>query len=226
MAPNNQREEVLTPQDVFDVRGYLLEYLPAELANQILDTLSTGPNLFKIESHDQGWGGEDSQGSWTWFEAAIVRDFKDEYSEGSDDEAKIRQALSIRERRSKRGPIGHWDIEIPPTQWFFGWFGSTTPTKGPTLITVKNPNMESDVWDIQRNARASREYRLHEVVWTRDLNEEVDEEAHFQATGSKLGVGFVRSLQAGDRIAVLARAQYPAWVNWVKSVDLEIYLSV
>ncbi|KAF8968110.1 hypothetical protein BDZ97DRAFT_1916334 [Flammula alnicola] len=261
---NQRRDEVLTPQDVFDVRGYLLEYIPTELANQILDEAQYWPKVsckyeplgeptlmvasryhigteccllspkipevrdaskivkvcFKIESRDEGWIGQALRGQYqrsrTWSEAAIVRDFKDEYGVRADDET-IRQALSIRERRSKQGPIGDWKLERPPGQWFYGALRQS--------LTLVNLNRDSDVWEIQRNLWGSRQCRLHETVWTRDLDEGVNEEAHFQATGSKLGLGFVRSLQAGDRIAVLAKAQFPAWMNWVKSVELEIYLS-
>ncbi|KAF8964468.1 hypothetical protein BDZ97DRAFT_1815245 [Flammula alnicola] len=162
---------------------------------------------FRITSHDQGWCIDNNfpgkyQGSWTWFEAAIVRDFIEDRDiiDTEDLQTRIQGALNARMRNEDTG-----------------------------VVTAKNANEGSDVWHIQTNIRACRHSVTHEVAWTSDTNErdsDADEKEVFCATGSKLGRGFVRSLEMSDRVAVIARAKYPGWSNHIGSVDLEIYYSV
>jgi hypothetical protein len=66
-----------------------------------------------------------------------------------------------------------------------------------------NPDT-SKVWHLQSNIRASANEALHEVVWT-----DVDDSKlnAWKETGSGDGRGFVRLLQPGDKIAVIARAR-------------------
>lgn len=76
------------------------------------------------------------------------------------------------------------------------------------VVTVKTPNDEnSDTWDIQRNKRSTKRVQLHTVVWTEEVEEDVNESTLMNETGRGLGRGFVRSLMKDDRIAVMARAQ-------------------
>ncbi|KAF8800987.1 hypothetical protein BYT27DRAFT_7148106 [Phlegmacium glaucopus] len=157
---------------------------------------------FKIVSHDQGWCNQNNfsrpyEGSYTWFEAVVVRDFIYKQPATGSIDARIRNALSIR--------------------------GNSTNGE---VVTVKTPNDEnSDVWIIQRNKRASREYKLHTVLW-KEAHDGTDESVLMNETGRSLGRGFVRSLKMDDRIAVMARAQYLTWFNYIRSVDLEISYSV
>ena len=103
-----------------------------------------------------------------------------------------------------------------------------------------NPDT-SKVWHLQSNIRASENEALHEVVWT-DLDDA--KVNSWEETGSGDGRGFVRLLQPGDKIAVIARAraschlltlnfekltgffQYPGWVNYVRRVEVEIFYSL
>lgn len=125
-------------------------------------------------------------GSYTWFEALIVRDHISQHAApvtggGSNDNEGIYDALDLRRKDEK-----DHDCQI---------------------ITVKNPNDEnSDVWNIQRNKRGSNEYRSHTVIWTED-DEGGEESILIKETGRGLGRGFVRSLKMGDRIAVMVRAK-------------------
>ncbi len=62
-------------------------------------------------------------------------------------------------------------------------------------------------WLVQMNTQASRHVRDHEVVWS-DLSsaEGAPEPEYDEKTGSGRGLDFVETLQAGDRIALIARA--------------------
>jgi hypothetical protein len=241
-----------TLEDVFAVRRSLLVFVPVELANLILneanywpkatlnfdpedplvlsdrdatvcclvtskirDLLLNGPYMivkmirFKIVSHDQGWCDENHfseryKGSYTWFEAIIVRDFiQHTPTMGPSDETEmICQAL---DHRGLEGDNNYNNCEV---------------------VTVKTPDDEKcDTWKIQRNERASGEYQLHTVIWTEEEEEVIDESILMNETGRGLGRGFVRSLKKDDRIAIMARAEFPGWVNHIKSIELEIYYS-
>ena len=137
-------------------------------------------------------------GSWTWFEAAIVRSTNHPQE---SDELGLSSARAIAALVKSGGSASHPDISL-----------------------VKNPGNENDsyTWHVQRNARASKSDEEHEVVWTSDDagQEEdgvVDERELMDKTGAGRGRGFVRSLEKGDRIAVLAYARVSAlaWLGFV-----------
>ena len=119
------------------------------------------------------------------------------------------------------------------------------------VTTVRNShsidNSWTDTWHIQSNVRADDQAVRHTIVWTEKVEDDIDEEVLYSETGSKSGRGFVRSLEIGDRIAVIARAkvsfvifvldhaapsnsednsQYPGWKNHIEKIDLEVYYAV
>ncbi len=62
-------------------------------------------------------------------------------------------------------------------------------------------------WVAQRNVVASSHIRDHEVIWSDLSSAEGGSEPEYDEThGSGRGLGFVKTLQAGDRIALVARA--------------------
>ncbi|TFK60616.1 hypothetical protein BDN72DRAFT_904817 [Pluteus cervinus] len=75
-------------------------------------------------------------------------------------------------------------------------------------------------WVIQRNMRADGEYREYEIVWTKESNFEWD-----GTVGCGTGKGFVEALEPGDKIGIIARAQYPGWVNNTWNAEVEVVLS-
>jgi hypothetical protein len=54
------------------------------------------------------------------------------------------------------------------------------------------------------NVQASRHVRRHDIVWNNNSPQHSCE--YDEKTGSGRGLGFVASLRAGDRIALVARA--------------------
>jgi len=161
---------------------------------------------FVIASRDQGWASEDSfptkyMGSWTWFEAGIIR-----YLKGDDD---------------------HEDEGVCNIQQVNELIKSQGSVSGPDVTMVKNPEKDSYTWHIQRNVRASREETVHEVVWTdSDPDDEVDEREFMDMTGAGRGKGFVRLLEPQHRIAVIAQAKFPGWTNHIASVEVQISYSI
>jgi len=59
-------------------------------------------------------------------------------------------------------------------------------------------------WLLQKNVHVSSIRQTHDVVW---YHGDVIDEASARARGCGSGKGFVEALVAGDRVAVLARAQ-------------------
>ncbi|KAJ7648812.1 hypothetical protein DFH06DRAFT_1050129 [Mycena polygramma] len=86
-------------------------------------------------------------------------------------------------------------------------------------VPRSSPNNKTR-WMVQRNLCAHREFREHVVTWgSRTVARESD-------TGAGDGAGFVTQLRAGDRIAVIARAQFPGWTNVVERVDVSVSYSL
>jgi len=194
------------------------------LTPKLCDLLYSGVNgvvkmksvCFKIASYDlhRAWRDERNftgayEGSYTWFEAVIVREimYKQRTTGPSYAQVEIewiRQALNFRADYKK---YPHCEV-----------------------VTVKTPNdQNSDTWNIQRNKRAAtitpkRTFELHTVVWTAG-EEAADESILMDKTGRGSGRGFVSSLMNDDRIAVMARAKCFSY-NYINSVELEVYYSV
>lgn len=182
---------------------------------------------FWTRSCDQGWGGvRDMKGtsrytlygrmnlmvtmcvcvllgtyhsSWTWFEASILRPVPFPSESGSDSDA----SGYMDPRWLTRTGVFLQKIAGRPLDWSLSENDSDSVGKGLTVVEVDGRKR----WHIQRNVHVSSELKDHEVVWTdRDDDPAEDDTEEDGETGKGKGWGFVRTLRAGDRIAVLARA--------------------
>lgn len=81
--------------------------------------------------------------------------------------------------------------------------------------TNPSPNEEACVWHIQSNLVAQNNEREHEVEWRAGNEQE-------SGPGEGDGKGFLESLKQGDRVGVWARALFPAWINTVNEVAIEV----
>ncbi|EDR04268.1 uncharacterized protein LACBIDRAFT_330767 [Laccaria bicolor S238N-H82] len=174
--------------------------------------------VFRIWSHDQGWGAEPNEphltgpkilliivqygsltpvftayeGSFTWFEAAIC----------PSEELKPGRPL--------------WEIEYPVS----------ADVADPLTLAPRKAG-EWKIWHLQSNVRASPYEALHEIVWTdRDDDSQPATSWNLKKTGSGAGTGFVRSIQPRDVIAVVARARFPGWANYVRRVEVEMFYTI
>ncbi|KAJ2933876.1 hypothetical protein H1R20_g3216, partial [Candolleomyces eurysporus] len=214
----NTREEgphIPTEKDIKLLQEILAQFLPLELVNLILDEAEYWPVIAcnsgnapqKVTQPD---GGKPIQrltepyaGSWTWFEAAIIRGLKGDGIDNPDEVARRIQAPSTRDTSDNANLEDAFQV---PNPWCSG----------------------SKVWHLQSNVRASSQETLHEIVWTDQDDPEKKEETveALERTGAGWGYGFVRELTPGDRIAIYARAQYPGWVNHVGAVEIRMYYSM
>jgi len=91
------------------------------------------------------------------------------------------------------------------------WRGLEAPDQdvGSPLTIVKNPHSNSggNRWHVQSNVRAHSEAVRHTILWTDEVDDDIDEQALYRETGFKSGRGFIGSLEMGDRIAIIARAK-------------------
>ncbi|KAF8177350.1 hypothetical protein K438DRAFT_2041672 [Mycena galopus ATCC 62051] len=77
-------------------------------------------------------------------------------------------------------------------------------------------------WNVQRNFCADDEaYREYIVIWDADGTSIASAEG-----GAGQGVDFISCLEPGDKIAVIARARYPGWANYVQSAQVSVYYSL
>jgi hypothetical protein len=123
-------------------------------------------------------------GSYTWFEACIYRfAANDSYTKNSE--------------QAKTKNIGGMIWE------------SQDDLLRASVTQVPNAMNGERTWLVQRNVRASSDVRQHIVTWTDTSASESeigsDDDGDSDA-GRGGGAGFVRSLVAGDRIALKARA--------------------
>ncbi|KAJ7705704.1 hypothetical protein B0H16DRAFT_1346082 [Mycena metata] len=76
-------------------------------------------------------------------------------------------------------------------------------------------------WNVQRNVTASNQFREHTVTWEADGSV-----APATDSGAGDGANFLEQLSPGDAIAVVARALYPGWCNYVDRVKVTVYYSL
>ncbi|KAF9448076.1 hypothetical protein P691DRAFT_775679 [Macrolepiota fuliginosa MF-IS2] len=174
---------------------------------------------FSLRSCDQGWGGFSEgkntyRNSYTWFEASILRPPARSSSPSPSPPDWVTSTMF-------QGPTNLGHHPSLPSESQSGWTEIHSPHK------TKNRR-----WLVQMNAQASRHIRRHDVTWstTSTSNTAVsrrgegmaDATEYDEKTGSGRGLGFVDCLQAGDRIAFVARALFPGWENNVYETEIEI----
>ncbi|KAK0199698.1 hypothetical protein DFS33DRAFT_184481 [Desarmillaria ectypa] len=244
-STNNEHEDhIPSGDDVISVKRVLNHYLPVEIIDDILDFAQYWPRIherrriglkavafhqvgetfpkaewcytvsppipqnakvcaveFVIESCDQGHGGEPEhrgtyEGSWTWFEAAIIRGEPwwlsevlrmpvDLYQEGLELPDDVRSAARAAEVRSREAEGSRWHIGV--------------------------------------NVTAIGLYKEHTIVWPR-----TDEEIKQRSMKGLVGLSheFVKLLEPGDRVALMARAMFPAWINKVKCASIDVFYTL
>ncbi len=75
---------------------------------------------------------------------------------------------------------------------------------------------------------ADTDFHEHRVTWswTDCVDPDSDEalELEKQGRGKATATGeFVRNLKLGDVVTVWAKSRFPGWVNYVKSVKVDVY---
>ncbi|KAK0487983.1 hypothetical protein EDD18DRAFT_1359927 [Armillaria luteobubalina] len=240
---NEHEDHIPSDDDVFSVKRILNSYLPLEIIDDILGfaqywprirerrriamgapAVSTGETFpkaewcylvsppipqdvkvrsvkFVIESCDQGIGGEPEhrgtyEGSWTWFETAIIR----------GDPWWLSEALRMPVDLYREG------LELPDDVH-----------NAARATEVRSHEEDDSRWHVGVNVTAQGVYKEHTIVWPR-----VDEGIKQQSMKGLVGLSheFVRLLESGDRVALVAMAMFPGWVNRVKRASIDVYYTI
>jgi hypothetical protein len=87
------------------------------------------------------------------------------------------------------------------------------------VVVADQPDAVAERRCIMTNVHASPRVRRHVVIWSANMS------GSSQDDDLRAIEIWVRSLKPGDRIAVVPRARYPRWVNFVKLVKIDIMTS-
>ncbi|KAJ6606884.1 hypothetical protein B0H10DRAFT_2070560 [Mycena sp. CBHHK59/15] len=238
-----------TPNDVFEVRKFLLHFIPAELANIIIDEARYWPRVIAQQEMHVDVSASASPGNNAFLCYLVTPPIPTVEDLESPDVAPRVKMVRFTTLSCDQG----WGGLEPDRNTYNGswtWFEAAIfrptqpgaaqservwlrhalegPVEFPRIgyrsgIEVKNLVDGESHWQVQRNVTASNLLKEHTVVWVAD---DLAAEPELVNNGSGDGAGFVNLLSPGDSIAVIARAQYPGWVNRVRQVDVLVYYAV
>ncbi|KAF7348982.1 hypothetical protein MVEN_01419200 [Mycena venus] len=182
---------------------------------------------FTTVSHDQGWCSDPAlRGTYrgsTWFEAAILR--PSQAQAPSPSPPPTPPPTQTQTQTQTQPPHHGPPASAPPP-------AGLDPALGyDPVLEVASAAADGDGrrrWNVQRNFCASNDHRAHVVAWGAvvhppNSNSDPGAESENADTGAGCGAGFVECLVPGDRIAVIARARYPGWSNFIQRVEVSVY---
>ncbi|KAI9649290.1 hypothetical protein NHQ30_001862 [Ciborinia camelliae] len=194
--------------------------------------------VFRIKSHDQGWGGIPTEkgtyrGSYTWFDVGLERTY-----------ATMREA-----EYPLNGPrfrLTNSDTQAPEltNEIICGLHTifpdvQNSPRHDPEDNTNPHANdplkfehaLNPSAKHLQKNKTATGASQEHTITWrfNDDIHPESPEadELEAQGRGNDTANGeFVRNLKIGDVVTIWAKARYPGWANTVEDVSMDVYWAV
>ncbi|KAF4612890.1 hypothetical protein D9613_011112 [Agrocybe pediades] len=175
------------------------------------------------------------EASYGWFDAVIIRDLKVDPNvpEGefqthvktyikeavnwhSAIDMKGLQVTTVRNPHRKADDDGVWSDQQPVPL-----FDNSNEEN------IKDTYRSYDVWYIQKHIPIY-DQKVYEITWTdADQEEEAETLVADKPEGSSIGkgVGFVKLLQPGDRIAVISRNKGRGWMQHMQSIEVEVLYS-
>ncbi|KAF8176375.1 hypothetical protein K438DRAFT_1607571 [Mycena galopus ATCC 62051] len=240
-----------SPEDVFQVRRFLVNFLPQELVNNVLDEAKYWP---RIRSNR---------------DRVLVVDASPRNKNDASLRCLVARAFLVSEALG--GPLARLRVKLVEFDIFShdqGWGGNPAdegtlpgtyngsytwceaailrPGKAPKpqgwrrwaimlgirrfspprpLFEVKNPAGGSR-WLVQTNLCATSEPMDHNIVWWADGANSDTDGGSVKENGSGDGAGFIELLVPEDRIGIIARAKFSGWVNCVRSANIVVYYAV
>jgi hypothetical protein len=231
--------------DVHLAREYLLQFLPLELIDIVLDYSEYWPCMHvdsNIEVDVSASETINQEGAWLYL---ISPPIPSREIEGSNNGSRRIRKVKFEMESNDQG-WGGLPEDKGTYNGSWSWFealiyrASASPCWLDLTVNPLNlganfsssdlkelfPEPEPNGWHIQSNVVASNESRFHSVSWT-----EFEEDATtIDSTSLKgregLSHELVRSLEPGDRIMLMAKAKFPGWENRVYQASIEIFYSV
>ncbi|KAF2203380.1 hypothetical protein GQ43DRAFT_390081 [Delitschia confertaspora ATCC 74209] len=199
--------------------------------------------VFRIKSHDQGWGGEEQgtfRSSFTWFDVGLekVQGVGVQNVPGTSTGRRVTY-----DTPSTRGMEGKGRYPVQPSSpesWNNLGFhlGTIQPSFCDPLppgrinnpgyfLPLDHPFLPHNK-TLQRNRTAVYRSSQYEIVWRwdDDINPQSAEADELEQNGRGRATGngeFVRNLGVGDIVTVWARARFPGWANHVEKVEIDVY---
>lgn len=147
---------------------------------------------FEIDSHDQGWTSERTQGTYqtsSWLEVSVLR------TDGSD-VSRVPSPSFVNQHF--RDP-GQFHDSLRDRDWY--------------LVRKPQGGERDFAWYLQGNKVAAQKGH-YSVTWAQDGAEGNE--------GAGSGEGLLKEVRDGDRLLVWARAQWPGWQCTVDSVRVTV----
>ncbi|KAJ3817269.1 hypothetical protein F5880DRAFT_1511927 [Lentinula raphanica] len=236
VPPTRVPNILMKPEDVQAVRILLQNLLPLELIEHILEEAEYWPrihaertsNIIVRTRHQNKY-----KAAWCYLLSPPLP------AEGNDMLQKARR-VTIKIQAHDQGWVndpsaGAWSwfeaiIIKPHDTQKLSWFSTaleaaTDVFSADSDLPFVDPLCDFTRWHINENALADECKQSHSVVWTREA-EDLEFSNADGPKGREDGHELVRSLKPGDRIALLALAQYPSWENHVFSASIDIEYAV
>ncbi|KAJ3738161.1 hypothetical protein EV360DRAFT_77080 [Lentinula raphanica] len=186
---------LMKPEDVQAVRILLQNLIPLELIEHILGEAEYWPRIHAETRHQNKY-----KAAWCYLLSPPLP------AEGNDMLQKARR-VTIKIQAHDQG----WALEA-----------ATDVFSADSDLPFVDPLCDFTRWHINENALADECKQSHSVVWTREAKDLEFSNADGPKGREGLGHELVRSFKPGDRIALLALAQYPSWENHVFSASIDI----
>ncbi|KAJ7489092.1 hypothetical protein FB451DRAFT_1024550 [Mycena latifolia] len=227
-----------SPSDVFEVRRFLVNFLPPELVNTIIEEAKYWPRIACAEELIEVHASAPDYNSAV---RCLVTPPLPTCEELGGPDARMRVKLVNFEILSHDqgwgGEPEHQGTYSGSYTWFeavilkpgelpkpVGWRRWAVEL-GCRRLRPRRPLIELDSrWPVQTNVCACRQPLHHTIVWQGGGS--VESKEGRQKNGAGDGFGFIERLAPGDRIGVVARAMFPGWSNYVRSVDVVVYYAV
>ncbi|KAF7328668.1 hypothetical protein MSAN_02468400 [Mycena sanguinolenta] len=223
-----------SPDDVFQVRRCLLNFLPPELVNTILDEAEYWPRIRSTRNQLLVVHASSSSDNNASLRCLVTPPFPASQALGGP-------SARLRVKRVKFDIVSNdqgWGGDPQDHGTYNGsytWFEAAILRRAPQpegrrlsparpLFEVTNQDGCSR-WLVQTNRCATVQAETHSIIWQADGMETASGHDR-EENGSGDGAGFIELLAPEDRIAIVARARFPGWVNCVRSVIVVVYYAV
>ena len=192
--------------------------------------------VFKIRSHDQGWGGdpehqETFHGSWTWFEVGLER-FDSTQNCKWEPPSTFDQTNQVPGDEKCELDKQAKDATEPPPLSMCALRTLYPEVRNNEQGLYFHHELHSDAeHKIQGNRTASRDWEDFTITWSPSDDIKADSEAAHRLSDAGRGMAtgngdFVRDLKMGDVVSIWGHARFPGWTNHVEKVGIKIYWAI
>ncbi|KAJ3721845.1 hypothetical protein C8R42DRAFT_668598 [Lentinula raphanica] len=238
MSASIEDDHVIKPEDVLTV-GELLhrKSLPPELIELIIEEAEYWPRIHSERTNDivvrtRVLAEVGYKAAWCYLLSPPLPALLAERNKMPQKARRVTIKIQAHDQGWASDPsAGAWSwfeaiIIKPHDTQNLPWF-STALEEATDIFDHGDPPVDGTLrtftrWHVAENAVAYEPIQVHSVVWTKEAEDFQSSNADSPKGRGGLGHELVSSLEPGDRIAILALAQYPSWENHVCSVSIDI----